>query len=114
MEKDKFLNRIANAYKKAAQFEKVMPLIQEIVNNPEEDLTEYIYYQIFKINEYLHINTVLKKSSQIKKNNQLKMRKIELLIFVKLKKQIFISIRREAENYIIQRILSSRIYNCTF
>lgn len=72
MEKDKFLNRIANAYKKAAQFEKVMPLIQEIVNNPEEDLTEYIYYQIFKINEYLHINTVLKKSSQIKKNNQLK------------------------------------------
>lgn len=60
MEKDKFLNRIANAYKKAAQFEKVMPLIQEIVNNPEEDLTEYIYYQIFKINEYLHINTVLK------------------------------------------------------
>jgi len=63
---------IHNAYKKAAQFEKVMPLIQEIVNNPEEDLTEYIYYQIFKINEYLHINTVLKKSSQIKKNNQLK------------------------------------------
>lgn len=72
MEKDKFLNRIANAYKKAAQFEKVMPLIQEIVNNPEEDLTEYIYYQILKINEYLHIDTILKKSSQIKKDNQIK------------------------------------------
>lgn len=72
MEKDKFLNRIANAYKRAAQFEKVMPLIQEIVNNPEEDLTEYIYYQLLKINEYLHIDTMLKKSSQIKKNKQLK------------------------------------------
>lgn len=70
--KDDFLKTICNAYSKACYYEYVMPLIESIVNDPENDLTEFIRFSIEKIKEYLKINTKILISSRIEKNQELK------------------------------------------
>ena len=71
-EREKFLKRIELAYKKAPQYANVMPIIHDIIENPQDDLTKYTYYQLIKICEYLQIKTNFKFSSQIEKNCDLK------------------------------------------
>lgn len=71
-DKRKFLLTIHNAYRKAPYFEKVMPMIEEIIHNPENDLTKYIRYSIERITQYLDIKTEILVSSQIEKRSDLK------------------------------------------
>lgn len=71
-DKKNFLKKIELAYKKAPEYENVMPMLQDIIQNPENDLTQYIYYQLKKICEYMKIETKFKFSSKIEKNNDLK------------------------------------------
>lgn len=71
-EKEKFLKRIEMAYKKAPFFLETMSVIEKIIYNSRDDLTEYALYQIFEICEYLGITSNIKKSSEIKKNNSLR------------------------------------------
>lgn len=71
-DKRKFLLTIHNAYRKAPYFEKVMPMLEEIVQNPEIDLTNYIRYSIERITQYLDIKTEILVSSQIDKQPDLK------------------------------------------
>lgn len=71
-DKRKFLLTIRNAYKKAPYFEKVMPMLEEIIQNPENDLTNYIRYSIERITQYLDIKTEIFVSSQIEKQPDLK------------------------------------------
>ncbi len=70
--KQKFLLMLQNAYKKAPYYGDVMPIMEQIINNPEEDLTAYIYNSLIKIAKYLQIDTEFLISSQIEKNNNLR------------------------------------------
>lgn len=67
-----FLRTISNAYRKAPYYESVMPIMEEIINNPETDLTAFIRYSIEKIMQYLNIQTEIFLSSKIEKNQNLK------------------------------------------
>lgn len=66
--KEKFLQTIQTAYKKAPYYEKVMPMMIEIINQQESDLTRFIRFSIEKLMEYLHIQTEILVSSQLEKN----------------------------------------------
>lgn len=71
-EKEKFLQTIQMAYKKAPYYKNIMPLITEIIKNPESDVTNYIRFSLEKLMAYLHIHTEVLLSSQIKKNQELR------------------------------------------
>lgn len=67
-EKDRFLLTIYTAYHKAKSYDLVMPLIEAIINNSQDDLTEFIRYSINIIDDYLHINTKISISSEVDKD----------------------------------------------
>ncbi len=71
-EKNKFLMTIQNSYKKCEYYENIMPMLEKIILNNEEDLTSYIEYSIRSITNYLQISTEIIKSSDIKKDESLK------------------------------------------
>jgi len=68
----KLLKTIEQAYKKAPYYHYVMPILQDIITQEEENLAKYLYYSFKVINGYLGITTELILSSNIKKNNDLK------------------------------------------
>lgn len=68
----KFQRLINSVYKKAPQFEKIMPLLERILDNETDDLTEFIQFSIDVIKEYLELKTHILKSSELKKNNSLR------------------------------------------
>ena len=68
----KLLKTIERAYKKAPYYHYVMPILQDIITQEEENLAKYLYYSFKVINGYLGITTELILSSNIKKNNDLK------------------------------------------
>ncbi|MDX9694244.1 MAG: WbqC family protein [Bacteroidales bacterium] len=70
--KDKLLITIQQAYKKAPFYNKVIPLIDEIIQYNNENLALFISNSIIRITEYLNINTEIILSSEIVKNNDLK------------------------------------------
>lgn len=69
---EKNLHTIRNAYKKAAYFEEVYPLVEKIVKCRETNLALYIAESFKVINNYLGITTELLLSSDLKKNCELK------------------------------------------
>ena len=71
-EKNKFFLTLYNAYKKAPYYEEAMPLIEDIINNSETDLTKYIQLSIERIMNYLGVETEIYISSQIEKKQTLK------------------------------------------
>ncbi len=71
VEKDRFLRMIEDAYKKAPQYHDVMPLIRQIVNCEQQDVTQYVYNSLTVIMNYLDIQTELYISSEIPKDNDL-------------------------------------------
>ena len=70
--KQNFLMTIHNAYKKSPYYNEVMPLIENVINNPEKHLTTFIKYSIKEIIRYLGINTEILISSEIEKDLSLK------------------------------------------
>lgn len=89
--KSDFLKTVCVAYKKAPYYEIVMPLIEDIVNNEETDLTKFIWYSIDKITGYLQINTKIFVSSKIDKNQMLKAEARIIEICKKLSGDIYIN-----------------------
>lgn len=71
-QKDKFLHTIHLAYHRAKSYDSVMPLIEEIINNQQDDLTAYIEYSVKVISGYLNIGTKITRSSEIDKDPALK------------------------------------------
>lgn len=63
------IKTITYAYKGAPFFEKSMDCISQIMTFNEKNLAGFIYHSIQKICSYLDINTPLKLSSELKKNN---------------------------------------------
>lgn len=71
-EKEKFLKMIYMAYKKAPYFYSVYELIEQVVYNNTNDLTQFIKYSFEVIKKYLDLDTEILLSSEIEKNNSLK------------------------------------------
>lgn len=69
---EKLLKTIEICYKKAPYFNRVFPIIEEIINYPETNLAKSLEYSIRRICEYLSINTEIIVSSKIDKNNNSK------------------------------------------
>lgn len=67
----KFKTLINTAYRKAPQFGEIMPLMERIIDNKTDDLTEFIQFGINEIKKYLELETRILKSSEFKKNNSL-------------------------------------------
>jgi hypothetical protein len=63
--KRKLLNTVQQNYRKARQYDEVMPLIKEIITYNDLSLTGFLYNQIIKIKEYLNLNTEVVKTSTI-------------------------------------------------
>lgn len=68
----KLLRTIEMAYAKAPFFSHVMPIIQEIITQKEENLAQYLLYSFQVIGEYLGITTELILSSHLEKDCTLK------------------------------------------
>lgn len=68
----KILKTIHQNYIKAPFYKDVISVINEIINNEEKNLAKFIGYSIFKIAEYLEIDTKILYSSEITKNSALK------------------------------------------
>ena len=71
-EKKKFLDKIKFSYQKAPFFSDAYKLIEDIVMNNTNDLTDYIAFSIEVIKQYLEIDTPIYKSSLIEKNPEFK------------------------------------------
>lgn len=63
---------IHNAYKSASFYKEVMPLLENIINYYEADLTGFLWHSLEKTMEYLGINTDVLLSSRLDKDQDLK------------------------------------------
>lgn len=70
--KDKLLNQISEAYRRAPYFAHTFPLIEQIVHYNDNNLFRYLYHSIVKTCEYLGITTEIKISSDISIDHSLK------------------------------------------
>lgn len=68
----KLIKTIDQAYRKAPFFEKVFPLLLEILAHEDDNLAFFNANSITKISNYLKIKTKFYLSSEIIKNNELK------------------------------------------
>lgn len=66
------LKTVEESYKKAPFFDRVFPIIEEIIENEEDNLAKYLKYSIEKICNYLEIKTELLLSSELEKDNSLR------------------------------------------
>jgi len=70
--RNNLIKMIINSYKKSSYFNKVFPIVENIVNNAEKNLAEYIYFSIIETTKYLNIETNIIKTSRIYSNQELK------------------------------------------
>jgi hypothetical protein len=68
----KQINTIHYAYRKTPCFNDVIGLIEDIFLFPEKNLCQFILNSLYKISDYLEIDTDFQLSSLMEKNNQLK------------------------------------------
>lgn len=71
-EKKKVLNKIAASYRKSDHFEIVYPVIEKSILFEDNNLFNFIYNSIIKINEYLEIDTSVIVASNILIDHDLK------------------------------------------
>ena len=70
--KEKLLKTLAQAYQKTPHFKDVMPIVENTIMHPSNNITEALVYSIKSVAEYLNFKTDILVSSQIEKNNELK------------------------------------------
>lgn len=63
--RDKLLNQLKGAYRRAPYFDQTFPLVEQIVRHQETNLFRYLHHAIVKTCEYLGIATEIRKSSEI-------------------------------------------------
>lgn len=89
--KQKLLKTIVASYKKAPYFNAVYPMIEEIINNNETNISVYIEFQLKKIATYLNITTTIKIASKEYNNRRLKGQERILDICIKEKASQYIN-----------------------
>ena len=70
--REKLLNQLMGAYKRAPYFNQTFPLIEEIVRYEDRNLFRFLHYSIIKTCKYLGITTEIKISSEITIDHGLK------------------------------------------
>jgi len=70
--RDKFLNQISGAYRRAPCFAQTFPLIAQIVRHEENNLFKFLHHSIVKTCEHLGIATEIRVSSDIAIDHDLK------------------------------------------
>jgi hypothetical protein len=90
-EKIKFLNQLSSSYKKAPKFTEIFPIINDIINNDEKNLFDFIYNSLTQINYYLGIKTQIIKSSEIDIDHNLKSKDKVIAICKKLEASDYIN-----------------------
>lgn len=68
----KLLRTVEMAYSKAPFFHSVMPIVEEVITQKEENLAQYLFHSFEIITKYLGIETELVLSSELKKNCSLR------------------------------------------
>lgn len=71
-DRDKLLNRIQGAYKRAAYFEQTFPLIEKIVRYEETNLFHYLHHSITSVCTHLGLSTEIRISSEVGIDHKLK------------------------------------------
>lgn len=71
-DRQKLLNQIREAYRKAPHFDSVISLIENIINVDENNLFDYIYNSVKTVCEYLNIDTEVIISSTLDIDHSLK------------------------------------------
>jgi hypothetical protein len=89
--REKLLSCMQNAYAKAPNIKKILPLIADIINCPEENLFKYVYYSVISICEYLDIKTNIVVSSQIEIDHSLKSEQKVIAICKALEASVYIN-----------------------
>ena len=70
--RDKMLNQIKGAYRRAPYFSQIFPLIEQIIRYEDANLFRFLYHSITKICEHLEIETEIRISSEIAIDHDLK------------------------------------------
>ena len=68
----KLLRQFAGAYRDAPYIEQTLPLIEDIVKHADMNLFQFVHNSIVKICRHLEIQTVIKKSSEVPIDHELK------------------------------------------
>lgn len=68
----KLLKTIKQNYSKAPFFNDVIPLLEEILNNEEKELSRFLGFSLVKISKYLDINANFLYSSDLENDKSLK------------------------------------------
>lgn len=105
----KILKGIDQAYKKAPNYEKVFPLIQSILEDPEQNLAKFLGNSIQKISAYLEMNTKIIYSSDLEKDNSLKAQEKVLDICQRLEASHYINAIGGQELYCKETFRSKKI-----
>lgn len=105
----KILKNIDQAYKKAPEYEKVFPLIQSILEDPEQNLAKFVGNSIQKISAYLEMNTKIIYSSGLDKDNGLKAQEKVLDICQRLEASHYINMIGGQELYCKETFRSKKI-----
>lgn len=71
-ERNKMINQIKMAYRKAPEFESVFPMIEESLNCEKYNLFDFLYNSILLVLNYLEIDTEIIISSSIDMDHSLK------------------------------------------
>jgi len=70
--RDKLLNQLKGAYRRAPYFEQTFPLVEQIVRYENTNLFRFLHHSIVKTCEHLGITTEIRISSDIDINHSLK------------------------------------------
>jgi len=70
--RNKILDQIKQSYKNAPNFSSVIPIIEDLINYPNPNLFDFIFYSVIRICEYLEIKTKILVSSSISCDHSLK------------------------------------------
>lgn len=70
--RNKLLNQLKEAYRRAPYFEQTLPLVEQVVQYEDTNLFRFLHNSIVKICNHLAIETEIKISSEIAINHKLK------------------------------------------
>lgn len=71
-EKDKFLRKLKEVYRKAPEFSTVFPIIEAIINYEDNNLFYYLHNGLLKVCDFLDVKTTFVISSSLDINHDLK------------------------------------------
>lgn len=109
---DKILKTIEHNYKKAPNFSKVFPLLDNVFTQTNKNLAKFIGFSIKTVLDYTQIDTQLIYSSEIQKKNDLKNQNKIIDICERLKATEYINLKGGVKLYNKEKFLSKNIKLC--